>query len=118
MKLLHRYVLQLTLRNFALASIAFTFLFLVFDFFDRIDNVLGENASLEIIAKYFLYKIPVFFNFTIPIAMLVSTMLTFGILSKNSELTAMRAAGLRIFWIARPAFSIALSTESVFSGIW
>ncbi|MCB0334480.1 MAG: LptF/LptG family permease, partial [Bdellovibrionales bacterium] len=40
----------------------------------------------------------------IPVATLVSTLFTIGIMSKNSEITAMRAAGVTLFWLARPIF--------------
>lgn len=102
MKIIHRYVLKETAKNIFLCSFGFCFLFLIIDFFDRIDNVLEENPSASLVFEYFLYKIPVFFNVTLPIAMMVGSMLTIGILSKNSEMTAMRAGGLRVFWIIKP----------------
>jgi lipopolysaccharide export system permease protein len=60
------------------------------------------------VISYFLYKIPPLFNITLPISMLVAVLFTIGMLSKNSELTAMRAGGLKLFWIARPIFGIAI----------
>ena len=102
MKIIHRYVFLETLKNIFLCSFGFCFLFLLIDFFDRIDNVLDDNPPVSLIIEYFLYKIPPFFNITLPIAMMVGCMLTIGMLSKNSEMTAMRASGLRVFWIIKP----------------
>jgi len=39
--------------------------------------------------------------------MLVAVMMGIGLLSKNSEITAMRAAGMRILWLTRPLFILA-----------
>jgi len=106
--IIHRYILKQFLRNFGICLLAFSMLFLMVDFFDRIDNVLSEGAPFGLIFSYFLFKIPLIISLMLPLAMLVSTLLTIGLLSKNSELTAMRASGLTVFWIARPIFISAL----------
>jgi len=108
LSIIHRYILKQFLRNFAICLAVFCMLFLMVDFFDRIDNVLSEGASAGLIFSYFVYKIPLIVSLMLPLAMLVSTLLTIGLLAKNSELTAMRASGLTVFWIARPIFITAL----------
>lgn len=108
MKIIHRYILRLTLQNFLGASGVFILLFLVFDFFDRIDNIIPEGASIWLILQYFLLKIPHITILTLPVTALVGTMLTIGVLSKNSEITAMRASGLPVVWIAKPLLISAL----------
>jgi len=102
MKILHRYILSQLLRNLLLSLMIFSLLFLVFDFFDRIDNIMREGAGLWTVISYFLYKVPLTISLMMPVAILVSVLFTVGILSKNSEITAMRASGLKIFWLARP----------------
>jgi lipopolysaccharide export system permease protein len=115
-KIIHRYVTREILRNVSLCSAGFCFLFLIFDFFDRVDNLLTEDTTFFTGLSYFLYKIPLIFNITLPVAMLVGTMFTIGLLSKNSEITAMRAAGMKVFWIAKPVLvtAIILSFFSIF----
>lgn len=109
MKILHRYILGLTVRNLLLSLMVFVLLFLVIDFFERIDNILEENATWLSTVEYFLCKLPLIITRMLPIAMLMSSMLTFGLLSKNSEIIAMRASGLKILWLARPVFGVALA---------
>jgi lipopolysaccharide export system permease protein len=105
MGILHRYILSQLVRNVALSLSVFTLLFLVVDFFDRIDNILQEDATVATIFEYFFLKIPGTLTFTVPMAMLAGTVLTVGILSKNSEMTAMRAAGLTVRWLMIPIFT-------------
>lgn len=118
MSILHRYILRLLVKNFFVGLGAFTFLFLLFDFFDRIDNVMGEDASLALTATYFLYKIPMMANLMLPVGLMLSTLFTYGILSKNSEITAMRASGAAVQWLARPliAFGLVVSVFSLILG--
>lgn len=102
MKILHRYILGFLVKNFAIGLAMFVFLFLMVDFFDRLDNVLSEQASLLQIAQYFLCKVPLMVALMLPVALMFSVLFTFGLLSKNSEIIAMRASGLTLFWLARP----------------
>ena len=113
MNKLHRYVATEIIRTLILCSMGFTALFLIFEFFDRIDILMAEGAPLSTILIFFAYKIPPILNVTLPIAMLVSVLFTIGILSKNSEFTAMRAGGLTVLWIARPILIIAFSLSLI-----
>jgi lipopolysaccharide export system permease protein len=108
MSIIHKYILRQVGRTLALSLGAFVFLFLVFDFFDRIDNILPEDAPFWMVVQYFALKVPLMVSLMLPVSMLVSVMLSLGILSKNSEITAMRASGLTVFWIARPVFVLGL----------
>ncbi|MCB0321690.1 MAG: LptF/LptG family permease, partial [Bdellovibrionales bacterium] len=96
MRILHRYILMQQLRNLFLSCLMFTCLFLFVDFFDRIDNLMEGGASFGTTMTYFSLKIPFFFNLTLPISTLVATLFTFGLLTRNSELTAMRSTGARL----------------------
>ncbi len=101
-KILHKYIWKSLIRNILLSTISLVLLFLVFDFFDRIDNILPKEPGFFIVFQYFFFKIPQFIVLTLPIAFVIATLFTYGLLSKNSEMTAMRASGLRISWLARP----------------
>lgn len=104
---LQAYILRDMLRYLLLSSATLTTIFVTFDFFDRIDVILRNDPSLGQIIKYFLLKIPGFLNLTLPIAVVIATLLTIGLLSKNSELTAMRAAGLKVLWLCKPIIYLA-----------
>ncbi|MCI5064305.1 LPS export ABC transporter permease LptG [bacterium] len=106
MKILHRYIFSQVVKNLLLSSLTFTCLFLFVDFFDRIDNVLEGGASFATGFQYFALKIPFFFQMTLPISMLVSALLTIGLFTRSSELTAMRASGIRLFVLSLPVFIV------------
>lgn len=113
MKILHNYLLSQFLRALLVCLLISTILFLVFDFFERLEIVLVDDPSFKLIFKYFLYKIPVVMALMLPVSMLVATLYTVGMLSKNSEMTAMRAAGLTILWIAKPLFITGISVSAL-----
>ncbi|MGI6524987.1 MAG: LPS export ABC transporter permease LptG [Bdellovibrionota bacterium] len=113
MTIIQRYVFKEVVHYLIIASIALCTLFLVVDFFDRIDNIIGEDASIFIVMQYFLLKIPQIFTLTLPLAMIVAVMLGIGLLAKNSEITAMRASGMKVFWIAKPIFILAFGLSII-----
>ncbi|NDC37525.1 MAG: LPS export ABC transporter permease LptG [Proteobacteria bacterium] len=102
MKILQRYILKNLLRNLAISITALTSLFLLFDLFDRLDNLVEARASIGTIVTYFALKVPLTLTLMMPISMLIATLFTFGLLSRSSEITAIRAAGIPISWFSRP----------------
>ena len=88
--------------NLAITLTAFTTLFVIFDFLDRIDNIIVENPNLYTVISYFALKIPSTVVLVIPLATMTSTLLTVGLLCKNSEFTAMRACGTSILSLTKP----------------
>ena len=55
-----------------------------------------------------VYRTPQFVYFVIPIAALLSVLVTFGLLSRTSELTVMKACGISLYRIARPVVLLSL----------
>ena len=67
------------------------------------------------IAEWFMYRITQDMQFIFPVAVLLSTLITFGGMSKDSEITAMRAAGISLGRLLYPvAFFGVLVTIGVF----
>ncbi len=100
--LLHRYVLGQFLAVFILCLLGATVLFVVFDLFEQMRIFLKEDSAFSHAALYILFRIPFVVQLMTPIAVLVATMISVGRLSQLSEVTAMRACGVSLLWLARP----------------
>jgi lipopolysaccharide export system permease protein len=72
---------------------AFVLIYLVVDFFSRIDIFLEHKASPALVFLYYLYQVPGIGLQIFPLGILMATLLGLGILSRNNEITAM-ASGL------------------------
>lgn len=94
MNLIDRYVLFAFLRTLMWALLAFLTVFVLIDLVDHIDNFIDDNASLVEIFKYYLYLLPQFVDLVLPISVLMASMFSVGMLSKNRESTAMLSAGI------------------------
>ena len=93
---------------FLLAIGGFNVIYLVIDFFESVEKFLEHDASLGMALSYYLLKIPQITFQTLPLAVLLSTLVTLGLLSRQSEITAMQANGISLYRITRPIFLISL----------
>ena len=108
MTILDRYILREFTKMFVLILISLAGLYLIVDFFERIRMFLSNHATVRQMASYFLLTLPMILSQMIPIAVLLGALLSFGLLSKNSEITAMKANGLSLYRISLPVILISL----------
>lgn len=108
MNLLNRYILTAFARIFGLALAAFAGIYLLVDFFEKVDDFIEHQARVSQYILYFANKIPMIVVQIAPMAVLMGVFMTLGGLSRNSELTAMRACGISLWRITIPLLATAL----------
>ena len=108
MKILTRAILALFFRLLGLCLGAFSLIFLVIEFLDKLRRFSRANVDTATIAFYFLNKLPEIISQVLPFGILLATILTLGILARNNELTAMRSSGISLHFISRPLLAAAL----------
>ncbi len=111
--LLDRYISQMYLRVVGLSFLALLGLFYISTFLDKSDKIFKGQATLTEVVTLLVYLTPRFVYFVIPIAALLSVLVTFGLLSRNSELTVMKACGISLYRASLPVILLSL----VFSGM-
>lgn len=115
MKIFSRFVAAAYARIFGLCLGTFIAIFLVVDFLEKIGRFAGGNPAY--IALFFLTRIPEVICQTSAMAVLMATLLTLGMFSMSSELTAMRGCGLSLGRIAMPILFIAFAISLLNLGI-
>jgi lipopolysaccharide export system permease protein len=93
-KIIPKYVLKHFLPVFFLANAGFIAIYLVVDFFERVDRMLEHHLGFREIYLYFLCKIPMILTQGIPMAAIIAAIIALGILKQNRELIAMETAGI------------------------
>jgi LPS export ABC transporter permease LptG len=106
--LLDRYVGRMYMRIVALAFLALVGLFYISTFIDASDKLFKGTANGAMIMSLLIYRTPQFVYFVIPIAALLSVLVTFGLLSRTSELTVMKACGISLYRVALPIVLLSL----------
>ena len=109
MTLINRYILRIYARLFGLSLAAFVGIYLLIDFFERVDDFIEAGAPVSLYLIYFFNKIPIIVVQILPLGVLMATFLTLGGLARTQELTALRAGGLSLARIASPLLWSALA---------
>ncbi|MGH9142637.1 MAG: LptF/LptG family permease, partial [Vicinamibacterales bacterium] len=110
--LLDLYVSRQYLSIFLLSFGALVGIFYISTLIDLADKLFGGVAPLGLLLRYFYFATPQFVYYIIPMAALVATLVTIGLLTKNSELIVMRACGISLYRSALPLLLFAV----LFSG--
>jgi LPS export ABC transporter permease LptG/LPS export ABC transporter permease LptF len=101
-RILDRYVTWFYARVFAMAFAGMLGLFYVATFIDLSDKLFKGEATGRMLLQFFWYSTPQYIYYVTPIAALVSTLVTVGLLTKSSELIVMRACGISLYRATLP----------------
>ncbi len=104
------YILREILPIFLIGLMVFTVILLMDKILKLIELVVNRGGSLSNILMLFLFISPSFLIITIPISVLLATLLTFGRLSSDSEITAFKASGMSLYQLFIPISVFALGT--------
>lgn len=68
----------------------------------HVNDLVGKGIELSVLAEFFIYATASVVPLALPLAILLSSLISFGNLAEKVELTAMKAAGISLFRIMRP----------------
>lgn len=111
MHLLRRYVLRELLGPCLMAFVIFTFVLVVGNLVKLADLLVNKGVPFTDVVHLFLLLIPALLSHTVPMAILTGTMLAFGRLSSDQEITAMQASGVSLWGLAVPVAIVGLITS-------
>ena len=102
---------DMILRDFAMYLImilaTFLILALVFTFFELLTDIVRNKVSFIVLAEYLLNLSPSLIYLMAPMSVLLAVLITFGLMEKSSELTAMKATGISIYRATLPVLVLA-----------
>jgi lipopolysaccharide export system permease protein len=116
------YIFREVLHVFLISLLIFTIVLLMDKILKLIEWIVSRGASITLILKLLLYISPSFLVFTIPMALLVAILFSFGRLSSDNEVTAFKASGISLYQLYVPVgvFSVGaylVSALLVFYGL-
>ena len=102
MTILDRYISQQIMRYFGATFAVVTVIYMIADFFEKVDNLIESGLSFPKAAFYFLSRIPI--EHLIPASTLLSVMVAFGLMNKHNEIIALKAGGISIYRLLKAPF--------------
>jgi lipopolysaccharide export system permease protein len=95
-RILHSYILRLHLVPFILGFGVVTFVLVMDALFDYLDLVLNRGVAVGVVLQLFVLSLGYIVALSVPCAVLVAVLMTFGRLSQDHETTALRASGVNL----------------------
>ena len=68
----------------------------------HVNDLVGKGIGIGVLFEFFIYAAATVVPLALPLAILLSSLISFGNLAEKVELTAMKAAGISLFRILRP----------------
>jgi len=112
-KILCRYVYREIATPFFFALLIFTIILFTIRILKLVELVVNRGVPLEQLFAIFLYLLPAFFEVTIPMSFLLALLWSFGRLSSDREILALKSCGISFIQMA---FPVALATLLVLCG--
>ena len=105
--IIDRYVIRSFLQILFLVLLSTAALAIIVDYTEIAGDIRANHIPLHVVLSYYRFLIFQLLNWTIPISVLVATLVTFGIMSKNNEITAIKSGGVSLYRVAMPIVFIA-----------
>ncbi len=116
MKKIHKFLLKSYIGPLLLTFFIVLFILLLQFLWKYIDDLVGKGLSAGVIAELILYASTTLVPMALPLAILLASLMTFGNLGENFELTALKSSGISLQRIMRPLvlLTIAISFFAFF----
>jgi LPS export ABC transporter permease LptG/LPS export ABC transporter permease LptF len=114
-RIIDTYVTRGFVIYFLWSAIACGTLFIVLTVFDLLDDIIRNRISVIYVIQYLFFLTPQVLMLVVPMSVLLAILISFGILEKHSEVTALKAGGWSLYRIALP---VVLITSIVCAGLY
>jgi LPS export ABC transporter permease LptF/LPS export ABC transporter permease LptG len=105
--LIDDYVLRDFFLYLGMILATFLILVLVFTLFELLGDILRNRIPASVVAEYLLNVTPYLLYTVAPLVMLLAVLVTFGIMQRSNEITAIKATGTSIYRIVTPVVAAA-----------
>lgn len=111
MKLIDKYLLRTFLVPLGYCLTAFTLVYIIFDLFDHLSDFIDGKTPVAEVATYYLALTPTVLIYIVPVSLLLAVLASLSSLTKNNELTAMRASGVSLVRLMVPFILVGLAAS-------
>jgi LPS export ABC transporter permease LptF/LPS export ABC transporter permease LptG len=105
--LLDDYVLRDFFIHLGMIVASFLVLLLVFTLFELLGDILRNQTPAIVVAEYLVNVAPYLLYNVAPLIMLLAVLITFGLMTRSNEITAIKATGVSIYRIVTPVVAAA-----------
>ena len=104
MKIIDKYILKTFLITFTVVFVILFFIFILQTVWLLIAELAGKDLDTSMVLKFLLFSMPRLVPLVLPLSILLASIMSFGDLSENYELAAMKSAGISLRRALQPLF--------------
>lgn len=108
MKILEHYILKENFKPFVVSLFVATFVMLLDKIIDLLNLIIDKKLDFVTIISVFGLSLPFMLALSVPMAILLASIMSFGRLSVDNELVAFKSCGINIYTLMRPTVIAAL----------
>jgi len=109
--LLNRYILLQFLKNIMMIMMSFIAIYVLIDFFEKIDDFMEKGKSMGLVIHFFVLNIPFILEQMGPVCILLAGVVTLGILNHSNELIALKSCGIPLRKITGPIIAAGIAVS-------
>lgn len=109
MQIIHKYLVRETLKTFAIVLVGAMSIYLVVDFFEKIDDFLESMVPVSQALIFFVFRLPLIITQVTPVGVLLSVLIVLGLMTRNNELMALKSGGISTYYLLKPLLVLGLA---------
>ncbi|MBW2193213.1 MAG: LPS export ABC transporter permease LptG [Deltaproteobacteria bacterium] len=113
MSIIHKYLTAEISKYFAMVMVAVVSVYIAVDFFEKIDDFMEAGLPFSKALSFFILKTPFIVAQIIPVCILLSVLVVFGLMTRNFELVALKSSGVSIYYLVWPVLGLGLLCSAV-----
>lgn len=102
LQILDIYIIRQWLFYCIVTEIALTGIYIIFDFFQLLSDIARHHVQAGTVLSYYGYLLPQVTYLVLPLSVLVATLVSLSLLTKSSQIVAMKSAGISLYRVALP----------------
>jgi LPS export ABC transporter permease LptF/LPS export ABC transporter permease LptG len=106
LQILDIYIIRGWIFYFVLLLVAFTGVYVIFDFFQVLGDIVRNQISIRVVVDYYRYLLPQVIYLMLPLSILVATLVNFGLLTKTNQVIAIKSAGVSLYRLSVPVLAL------------
>ena len=111
MRLLDRYIARECLKIILLCVVIFMGIYVIVDLFEKFSRFLEARVPLQLILRYYFFRLPKIFTEILPVAVLLASLLSLGGMARHNEVLAMKMGQVSTMRIALPCIGVGLAAS-------
>lgn len=108
LKKIYIFVIKSYIGPFVLTFFIALFILLMQFLWKYIDDLVGKGLEIHVVAQLLFYASATFVPMALPLAILLSSLMTFGNLGEHYELVAMKSAGISVWKVMKPLIFLSI----------